>query len=53
MKTYTIEFYLTAEEGLTINDIDLMLYKNLKHSNLDWDTGSILEIEDPEDNNEE
>lgn len=52
MKWYTIEFYIEAEENLTISDIDMRLYGALKHCSFDWGTGKILEITNAEDEEE-
>lgn len=45
MKLYTIEFYVELEDDLTSRQVEMKLYGHLKHSELMWGVGEILNIE--------
>lgn len=46
MKTYKVELYITAEDGLTEGDLWYRMYGATKHSELHWSIGELLGVED-------
>lgn len=53
MKWYTLKVGMLLNEGMTAYEIDMMLYKVLKHSGLSYGVEEILGVEDYDETNGE
>lgn len=46
---YETKFHIRAPEGMDANDLDMMLYRATKHSNLSFDVEEIISISEVDD----